>query len=457
MTAIERHRAERCNEAAVLAAEALLDEAEAELIYYAAVSLNGRVLTKVVPRRHFRRNLARGVQLHASAIADLTTSIGGDLLGGGAEAPELTAMPDPATLVILPWDRKMAFVFCDLFVREDSPKEGGEHSPLDVRGILRARHAAFQATTGFTLKSGCEPEMAWISDTPPFSRPGLAPNYHFGTLDAHRELVQRVVAYGMAMGLDMIEADYEDIHQIELNWMFDNAELTADRLIMYRMLCRQVGREFGVIATFMPKPATGVMGNGCHHNISLWAQNQNIFEDPSISELHVTDEARWSIGGILQYSGAAMAIMAPTVNSYKRFADLGQFAPIEVNWGLDNKTCTVRVSASGRLEYKLPDASVNPYLSHAVVLEMLERGLSQRIDPGAPSERDSAKGDTSVFPALSKTLGDSVAAAAGSDLVTAAIGAPMASLFLEYKSDEWHRYCAAVTDWDRAHYLEFLP
>ncbi len=457
MTAIEKHRQERCSEAAIQAAEALLDEAKSELIYYAAVSLNGRVLTKVVPRRHFRRNIARGVQLHASAIADLTTSIGGELLGGGAQAPEVTAMPDPSTLIILPWDSEMAFVFCDLFVREDAPVNGGERSDLDVRGILRSRHADFQAATGFILKSGCEPEMSWISDTPPFSRPGLAPNYHFGTLDDNRELVQRVMSYAYSMGLDMIEGDYEDIHQIELNWMFDNAERTSDRLIMYRMLCRQVGHEFGVIASFMPKPFTGIMGNGCHHNISLWDGDRNIFEDPSDPALHVTDEARWAIGGLLQYSGAGMAVMAPTVNSYKRFADVGQFAPIEVNWGLDNKTCTVRVSASGRLEYKLPDASVNPYLSHAVILEMLERGLAQRIDPGAPSELDSARGDDSSFPALSKTLGDSVAAAVASDLVTSAIGAPMANLFVEYKSDEWQRSCAAVTDWDRAHYLEFLP
>lgn len=457
MRAIEQHVAVHSAGAELQAAEALLDEAGVKLVYYAIVSLNGRVLTKVVPRKHFRRNLERGVQFHASAIADLTTTMGGDLLSGGAEGHELTAMPDPSTLVVLPWDRDFALVFCSVFVRADDPTEGGSHSGLDVRNLLRSRHEDFHAATGLRLRSGCEPEMSWISQTEPFMRPGLAPNYHFGTLDDQRGLVKQVISYATSLGLDMIEGDYEDRHQIELNWMFDDAERTADRVILYRLLCRQVGREFGVTASFMPKPFEGVMGNGCHHNVSLWDGDTNVFEDPLQSTLHVTDIARWAIGGLLHYSAAAMAVMAPTVNSYKRFADVGQFAPLRVNWGLDNKTCTVRVAASGRLEYKVPDASVNPYLSHAVILEMMQRGLDQRIDPGEPAEQDSVHGPDSDFPQLARTLGESVATARASDVLNAALGKEMASLFTDYKSDEWQRSCATVTEWDRAHYLEFLP
>ena len=457
MTDIDVHRSKSCSEQVLGAAEAVLDEAGVSLVYYGMISVNGRVLTKAVPRKHFRRNVEKGVQFHGSAIADLTTSLGGDLLGGGAEAHELTAMPDLSTLVVLPWDNEAALVLCDLFVREDDAVSGGARSGLDVRNNLRHRHEAFKASTGFSLRSGCEPEMSWISDKLPFTRPGLAPNYHFATLDEHRELVKRVVAYAQAMGLDMIEGDYEDIHQIELNWMFDDAELTSDRLMFYRLLCRQVGREFGVVASFMPKPSTGVMGNGCHHNLSLWQGETNVFVDPSVSQLHVTDVARWAVGGLLAHSAEVMAVMAPTVNSYKRFADVGQFAPVTVDWGMDNKTCTVRVSASGRLEYKVPDASVNPYLSHAVILDMFERGLSGKVDPGEPTDADSARVGKAQFAPLHKTLGDSIAAAKASPILESALGAEIAPLFVEYKSDEWQRACGVVTDWDRAQYLEFLP
>jgi len=457
MNDIDAHRAHACGDEVLRTAESLLDDARVSLIYYAMISINGRVLTKAVPRKHFRRNVERGVQFHGSAIADLTTSLAGDLLGGGAQAHELTAMPDLSTLVILPWDSDAALILCDLFVREDDPAAGGSRSGLDVRHNLRVRHNAFKQATGYSLRSGCEPEMSWISDKLPFTRPGLAPNYHFGTLDDNRELVKRVVAYAQSMGLDMIEGDYEDVHQIELNWMYDDAELTSDRLMFYRLLCRQVGREFGVVASFMPKPSTGVMGNGCHHNLSLWQGDSNVFVDPMNPSLHVTDAARWAIGGLLRYSAEAMAVMAPTVNSYKRFADVGQFAPVTVDWGMDNKTCTVRVSASGRLEYKVPDASVNPYLSHAVILEMFERGIAGKLDPGDPTDADSARGGEVSFPPLHKTLGDAVAAAQAGTLLDSALGAEISDLFVHYKRDEWQRSCAVVTEWDRAQYLEFLP
>jgi glutamine synthetase len=121
-----------------------------------------------------------------------------------------------------------------------------------------------------------------------------------------------------------------------------------------------VASEFGVKASFMPKPSTGSMGNGCHHNVSLWKDDRNVLAEPGRRELHLTDVGLHALGGMLAHAPGSMMIMASTVNSYKRFWDTGQFAPTRINWGMDNKTCTVRLSANGRLEYKLPDASVNP-------------------------------------------------------------------------------------------------
>lgn len=153
-----------------------------------------------------------------------------------------------------------------------------------------------------------------------------------------------------------------------------------------------------------------------------------------------------------------MMVMASTVNSYKRYSDIGLFAPTGVDWGLDNKSCSVRVSAIGRLEYKIPDASVNPYLSHTVLLAAMEKGLAEQIDPGEPQVLSSYEtAAESPFQALPTTLGDAIRAFAADDLVTGALGPELTDLLIEYKTDEWLRYCGVVTDWEREMYLEFMP
>ena len=140
------------------------------------------------------------------------------------------------------------------------------------------------------------------------------------------------------------------------------------------------------------------MANGCHHNLSLWRGDENVFVEEDNPTLHVSETARNALGGILEHSRGMLALLAPTVNSYARYWDVGQFAPAVVNWGFDNRTCAVRVSASGRLEYKLPDASVNPFISHAAVLEAMADGLERGIDPGAPQSEDSYGDSAGRFP-----------------------------------------------------------
>ena len=112
-----------------------------------------------------------------------------------------------------------------------------------------------------------------------------------------------MITYAQALGLDMIEGDYEDEGQIELNWMYDHADLTADRLVTYRQICKQVARELGIQASFMPKPYTGMMGNGCHHNFSLWRDGVNILDEEGDRELHLTDEGKHALGGVLHPRG----------------------------------------------------------------------------------------------------------------------------------------------------------
>lgn len=458
-SALDLHRQANATSSDLSAALESIADRDVQYIYYQAVSITGRVVGKVMPAEHLERTAVKGVQQHRTAMANLQTTREGRLLGGGVHAPEYTAIPDLDTFAVLPWDTRFARVFCTLYEPDHVSSNPGAPMASDSRGLLKRLHGEFTSRTGLELRTGCEPEMTWQGpDLKAVFRPESSPAYHIDHLERNRDIVTKVMTYGKALGLTMIEGDYEDEFQVELNFLFDKAELTADRLVVYRQICKQVARELGIEASFMPKPATGMMGNGCHHNFSLWRGDINVLAEPDVRELHLTEIGRQALGGLLAHSAGAMLINGSTVNSYKRYWDAGQFAPSCINWGLDNKTCTVRLSANGRLEYKLPDASVNPYLSHTVMLAALEDGLKNATDPGAPtvgSSYDSPQDDR--FPDLPRTLGDAVTAFRADDVLTSALGRELSDLLIDYHADEWARFCGAVTDWERTMYWEDTP
>ena len=452
--ALTRHREANARAADDLAAR--VKQADVEFIYYQFVTINGRVLAKVVPAGHLRRSLEKGVQFHGSAIADVAADRHGELFGGGIAAEEFAVMPDADSFQVLPWEPGVGRFLCSLYRRDDSHRDPGAPLSTDVRGAMRRAIDGLEERTGYELRSGTEPEITWKGEGyDPVSRPGVSTAYHAGTLEQTRAIYQRVIRYARAMGIDMIEGDYEDAGQIELNFMYDRADRTADRLITYRQICVQVARELGIEVTFMPKPEVGIMGNGCHHNLSLWKDGANAFAEPGRRELHITDTAKHALGGLLKHAGESMAVYGSTVNSYKRYWDAGQFAPSRVDWGLDDRSRSVRVSASGRLELKLPDSIVNPYLSHALIAAAMEDGLANAIDPG-PAPEPGVVGPEK-FDSLPLTLGDAVERFAASPWVRSALGEDLTQLYTEFKRDEWARFCGAVTDWEEMMYRQWIP
>ncbi|KMO70862.1 glutamine synthetase family protein [Mycolicibacterium chlorophenolicum] len=459
-TPLDAHRQLNATSPGLAEAQEIIDDRGVEFVYFQAITITGRVVGKVVPARHFHRLSVKGVQQHQTAVANLQSTREGDLMAGGVHAPEYTAVPDLDTFAVLPWDTSFARVFCRLYEPDHLIDRAGAEFACDSRGLLHRMHAGFSDRTGLELRTGCEPEMTWQGEGLEAQfRPGSSPAYHIEHLERNRPIVKKVVQYAQALGLDMVEGDYEDEFQVELNFMFDRADLTADRLTTYRQICKQVARELGIHASFMPKPATGMMGNGCHHNFSLWRDDEvNVLVDPGVTELHLSTVGQHALGGLLAHSAGAMLVNGSTVNSYKRYWDAGQFAPSRINWGLDNKTCTVRLSANGRLEYKLPDAAVNPYLSHAVILAACEDGMKNAIDPGAPtrgSSYDTVQDER--FPALPLTLGEAIDAFRADEVLTQALGPELSALLVDFHADEWARFCGVVTDWERQMYWNDAP
>ena len=185
----------------------------------------------------------------------------------------------------------------------------------------------------------------------------------------------------------MSYGDHEDAPgQLELNFRFDRPVRTADNLTTYRQACAAVGRKYGVLPSWMPKPFTGVSANGHHHHFTLVDEDgNNVFHDPD-GPAQLSDLARHFLGGMLEHFGALMCVGNPTVNSYCRMWDTGFWAPIYKNWGWQNRTTTVRVATGGRFEYRGVDSSCNPYLTVAALLRAGLDGVRRELDPGPPQQ-----------------------------------------------------------------------
>src|SRR6201982_1349333 len=282
MTDLEAHVGAKGRKELVKQVRAKIKELGITYIYFQLVSVTGRIVGKGIPADHWERTAERGFQLVYGSTANLFVDRHRNYIGYGPKASELVGIPDPETFVQLPWDKRVGRVFCTCFRNREERENPGGHLTSDCRGNLRLIHEEFKkAHNGLHLRHGGEPEMMWLrkgEDGLPagcFSKPNC---YHIDQVESLRPVFLRVIEYACAMGLDMIQGDPEDAPgQLELNWMFDRAEHTADRLTTYRQICRQVGRELGAFPCFMPKPFMGVSANGCHHNISLWQGEENMF------------------------------------------------------------------------------------------------------------------------------------------------------------------------------------
>ena len=328
--------------------EALTRRIEAEgikYVFFQQVSVTGRVMGKGVVSSFFPQVAEKGYQLVYGATANLFTDRHGAYIGFGPEESELAAVADLDTFAVLPWDPRVARVYCDCY-----DTETGELMDADPRQNLKRIVSEFEAELGLHFLIGIEPEMMWLRKP----REGETPTgvtkpycYHIHQFEELRPVLLDVVEYGQALGLDMSYGDHEDAPgQLELNFRFDRPVRTADNITTYRQICAAVGRKHDLLPTFMPKPFTGVSANGHHHHFTLVDDDGvNVFHDPD-GPAQLSSIARNFLGGLLDHFHALMCVGNPTVNSYCRMWDTGFWAPIYKNWGWQNRTTTVRVASA---------------------------------------------------------------------------------------------------------------
>ena len=298
------------------------------------------------------------------------------------------------------------------------------------------------------------------------------PCYDFKSLSGSMGYLRTLVGYLERLGWEPYASDHEDANaQFELNWKYADAVTTADRLTFYKMMTSQVAKRFGAIATHMPKPFARLTGSGCHFHISLWDLERR-------TNLFVGTEDRRGLGlstlgyqflaGVMAHARALAAVVAPTVNDYKRLS-VGEFltgatsgftwTPAFISYGDNNRTQMFRVPEPGRFECRLVSGSVNPYLGMAAFIAAGLDGIRRKLDPGEPNTGRNmytlTLGEVNErgVGLIPQSLPEAIAAFEADPVIQDALGAELAAEFVKVKRREWIDYHSAVSPWEIDRYL----
>ena len=424
------------------------------------VDIHGICKAKAVPLAHFDQ-MIQGSELFTGAALDGVPQAVSD--------EEVSARPDLNTATILPWNSELVWFASDLYLKE---------KPFSAccRTILK-QVLAQAAEMGFGFNLGIETEFfilrraengQWIpaSDRDTLAKPcydltGLLDNYPW---------VSEIVEAMNSLGWDVYSFDHEDANgQFETDFAYCDALTMADRFTFFRLMVKEIAHQHGYIASFMPKPFANRTGSGAHYNMSLAdsCTGENLFicaDDPrrcGLSQLGYQFMA-----GILRHAPAICAVIAPTVNSYKRLIPKGSmsgftWAPVYICYGNNNRTNMLRIPlGGGRVECRAADISTNLYLGAAMILAAGLEGIKEGLNPGEPHtenmyEYSPAELKLKGIQTLPRTLGEAIEAFAADPLSKAVMGL-MYETYIDFKSQEWQDYHNHISDWEIQRYLTFF-
>jgi glutamine synthetase len=392
----------------------------------------------------------------------------GSAIEGFARVSEadMLAKPDPSTFSILPWRGESAGVarmFCDIHLPDGSP------SHADPRWVLR-RTLSRAADMGFTFYTHPEVEFYLLKDAP--GDGPMEPIDRFGYFDNSPQAIaydfrRSAITMLEAMGISVEFSHHEGgPGQQEIDLRYADALTTADNLMTFRLVVKEVALEQGVYATFMPKPFRDAPGSGMHTHLSLFEGDRNAFYEAG-APLQLSKVARSFMAGILTHAHEISAVTNQWVNSYKRLAGGGE-APEWICWGHNNRSALLRVPMykpskgnSTRVEFRSVDSACNPYLTFAVILAAGLKGIEENYElpPGAeddvwalsPAERRALG-----MQSLPTSLNQAIAAMETSELVAETLGEHVFDFFLRNKKEEWEDYRRQVSQWEIDRYLPVL-
>jgi len=408
-----------------------------------------------VPASQFDKALRGEIMFDGSSIEGFTR----------IEESDMLLVPDLRTYAAFPFEEgrgKVARLICDVYNADRTPFDGCPR--LALRRVLDRF-----ATKGLTPV--CGPELEFFlflkngQGDPTTITHDTGGYFDLSPVDLGEDARRDIVNVLESMGFE-IEAAHHEVApgQHEIDFKYAEALETADRVTTFRMVVKRVAMDYGLHATFMPKPLDGVNGSGMHTHQSLFedqdGESVNVFFDPETAN-QLSDTAHHYIGGLLKHARSFVAITNPLVNSYKRLVP-GYEAPSNVAWSDHNRSPLVRVPArrrtGTRCEVRVPDPSCNPYLAFAVMLAAGLDGVENQIDPGPPvnlnifdmSETEKLERKITQLP---RDLHEALEELAGNDVLKEALGEHIFSQFLVAKRKIWKEYSASVSQWELDRYL----
>jgi glutamine synthetase len=422
------------------------------------VDVHGVSKGKIVPIDHWPQMFAG---------SELFTGFAVDGVPQAVNEEEVATHPDAAAGVVCPWNHELAWFPSDLWCK-------GAPFEACSRNILK-RQVAAAAKLGYVCHLGIETEFFVLKDGPdgrpltPGPRDTLAkPCYDLvGFLDNYAWMDELVTAMN-DLGWDVYSLDHEDANgQFETDFDYADALTMADRFTFFRLLVKEITAKHGLYPTFMPKPFADRTGSGAHYNLSLAdpSGKRNLFKDAKDPRGCGVSALGYSfIAGVLRHAAAICAVIAPTVNSYKRLARRQNasgftWAPIYQCYGDNNRTNMLRIPlGGGRVECRAADMGNNLYLGAALMLAAGLEGVREKLDPGEPNTDNMylvppdevRRRGISVLP---QTLHDAIEAFAADPLAKQVFGPAMFDAYVGFKRQEWNEYHAHVSDWEMARYL----
>jgi len=404
-----------------------------------------------VPTSQFQKALAGDILFDGSSIEGFVR----------VEESDMLLMPDLATFRIFPWGdpaSRVARVICDV----TSPE--GEPFPGDPRRVLK-RQVARAAEQGYVMNAGMEAEFFLFKPTPDGAAATTTHDvggyFDLAPMDRGEEARRAIVATLEQMGFEVEAAHHEVAHgQHEIDFRYADALTTADNIATFRFVVKHVAQQFGLMASFMPKPIFGQNGSGMHTHQSLFKKGENAFFDAK-GEYQLSTVAHHYLGGLLKHARGMSAITNPLVNSYKRLVP-GYEAPVNVAWSMRNRSPLVRVPArrgtGTRLELRSPDPAANPYLALAVMLAAGLDGIATEATSREPvneniwemsfRERRRLRIDD-----LPRDLNEACDELEKDTEIQEALGKHVCEHFLAAKREEWRDYISQVSAWELEQYL----
>ena len=444
-----------------------LESQGVKYFFGAYTDVHGVPKSKCVPIAHLA-DAAGGSELYTVGALDGM----GEL---GPNEDECVGVPDLSEVTVLPWDNRYAVAPANLYLHSEPYSH-------DFRRILQ-NQIAEAAALGYQMNMGVEPELYVLRDTADGPVPWIPEDlanvptrgYDLETTVLADGFLEPMVKYINELGWDVYSFDHEGGDgQYEFDFGYTNALQMADRMVIFRLMAKHVARTLGCFASFMPKPFQTSFGSGAHLNVSLSEieTGLNVFDGGAhggnLSEIP-HDRAYGTAGyqftaGVLAHADALMAILSPTVNSYKRLMPRGlmqeiSWAPVFQAWGYNNRTLMCRLPMNRRcLEVRTADSAVNFYLGAAVVLAAGLDGIRRELRAPDPVNIDTYKiGEKELAASgvrrLPWTLGEAITAFEESDFIQKVLGAELHSSYAELKRAEWEEYNTVVSSWEQARYL----